>query len=88
MLDQLLETFDIKPDYDLDIMQQGQTLSDITSKSLIGLEKIIKETKPDIVLVHGDTTTTFAGALAAFYNRIDIGHVEAETTNITHILKK
>ena len=77
MLDQLLETFDIKPDYDLDIMQQGQTLSDITSKSLIGLEKIIKETKPDIVLVHGDTTTTFAGALAAFYNRIDIGHVEA-----------
>ena len=77
MLDQVLETFDIKPDYDLDIMQQGQTLSDITSKSLIGLEKIIKETKPDIVLVHGDTTTTFAGALAAFYNRIDIGHVEA-----------
>lgn len=77
MLDQVLETFDIKPDYDLNIMQQGQTLSDITSKSLIGLEKIIKETKPDIVLVHGDTTTTFAGALAAFYNRIDIGHVEA-----------
>ena len=77
MLDQVLETFDIKPDYDLNIMQQRQTLSDITSKSLIGLEKIIKETKPDIVLVHGDTTTTFAGALAAFYNRIDIGHVEA-----------
>ena len=92
MLDQVLETFDIKPDYDLDIMQQGQTLSDITSKSLIGLEKIIKETKPDIVLVHGDTTTTFAGALAAFYNRIDIGHVEAglRTNNkySPHILKK
>ena len=77
MLDQVLETFDIKPNYDLDIMKQGQTLSDITSKVLTGLEKIIKETKPDIVLVHGDTTTTFAGALAAFYNQVAIGHVEA-----------
>ena len=77
MLDQVLETFDIKPNYDLDIMKQGQTLSDITSRVLTGLEKIIKETKPDIVLVHGDTTTTFAGALAAFYNQVAIGHVEA-----------
>lgn len=77
MLDQVLETFDIKPNYDLDIMKQGQTLSDITSRVLTGLEKIIKEAKPDIVLVHGDTTTTFAGALAAFYNQIAIGHVEA-----------
>ena len=77
MLDQVLETFEIKPDYDLDIMKQGQTLSDITSRVLYGLEKIIKETKPDIVLVHGDTTTTFAGALAAFYNQVSIGHVEA-----------
>lgn len=77
MLDQVLEVFDIKPDYDLDIMQQGQTLSDITSRVLYGLEAVIKAVKPDIVLVHGDTTTTFAGALAAFYNQVDIGHVEA-----------
>ena len=77
MLDQVLNTFEIKPDYDLDIMQKGQTLSDITSRALVGLEKVIKEVKPDIVLVHGDTTTTFAGALAAFYNQVSIGHVEA-----------
>ena len=77
MLDQVLETFDIKPNYDLDIMKQGQTLSDITSRVLTGLEIIIKEVRPDIVLVHGDTTTTFAGALAAFYNQVAIGHVEA-----------
>ena len=77
MLDQVLETFDIKPDYDLNIMKQGQTLSEITSRVLMGLEDVIKETKPDIILVHGDTTTTFAGALAAFYNQVDIGHVEA-----------
>mgnify|MGYP002869419312 CR=1 FL=1 len=77
MLDQVLETFGIKPDYDLDIMKQGQTLSDITSRVLYGLEGVIKEVKPDIVLVHGDTTTTFAGALASFYNQVDIGHVEA-----------
>ena len=77
MLDQVLEVFDIKPDYDLDIMSKGQTLSDITSKALKGLDSIIKETKPNIVLVHGDTSTTFAGALAAFYNQVDIGHVEA-----------
>lgn len=77
MLDQVLEVFDIKPDYDLDIMKQGQTLSDITSKVLYGLEKVIQEVKPNIVLVHGDTSTTFAGALAAYYNQVDIGHVEA-----------
>ena len=77
MLDQVLETFDIKPNYDLNIMKQGQTLSEITSRVLIGLEDVIKEAKPNIVLVHGDTTTTFAGALAAFYNQVDIGHVEA-----------
>ena len=77
MLDQVLEVFNIKPDYDLNIMSQGQTLSDITSKALKGLEQVIKEVKPNIVLVHGDTTTTFAGALAAFYNQVDIGHVEA-----------
>ena len=77
MLDQVLETFDIKPDYDLNIMKQGQTLSDITTRTLLGLENVIKEVQPDIILVHGDTTTTFAGALAAFYNQVAIGHVEA-----------
>ena len=77
MLDSVLETFNIKPDYDLNIMKQGQTLGDITTKALTGLEKIIIKEKPDIVLVHGDTTTTFAGALAAFYNKVSIGHVEA-----------
>ena len=77
MLDQILQEFDIQADYDLDIMEQGQTLAGITTKALVGLEKIIKEVKPDIVLVHGDTTTTFAGALAAFYNGTTIGHLEA-----------
>ena len=77
MLDQILQEFDIQADYDLNIMQQGQTLAGITTKALVGLEKIIKEVKPDIVLVHGDTTTTFAGALAAFYNGTTIGHLEA-----------
>lgn len=77
MLDQVLDTFEIEPDYDLNIMKQGQTLSDITSRALKGLEDVIIESKPDIVLVHGDTTTTFAGALAAFYNQVAIGHVEA-----------
>ena len=77
MLDQVLNAFQIIPDYDLDIMKQGQTLSDITTRVLQGLEGVIKEVQPDIVLVHGDTTTTFAGALAAFYNQVAIGHVEA-----------
>ncbi len=77
MLDQVLETFHITPDYDLDIMKQGQTLCDITTRALSGVDKVIKEAKPDIVLVHGDTTTTFAGGLAAFYNQVAIGHVEA-----------
>lgn len=77
MLDQVLKVFDIKPDYDLNIMKQGQTLSEITSRVLLGLEEVIQKEKPNIILVHGDTTTTFAGALAAFYNQVDIGHVEA-----------
>lgn len=77
MLDQVLNTFEIVPDYDLNIMQKGQTLTDITTRAIQGLEGVIKEVKPDIVLVHGDTTTTFAGALAAFYNQVSIGHVEA-----------
>ena len=77
MLDQVLDTFAITPDYDLNIMKQGQTLSDITTAALLGLEGVIKEARPDIILVHGDTTTTFAGALAAFYQQVAIGHVEA-----------
>lgn len=77
MLDQVLGAFSIAPDYDLDIMTPGQTLSDITAKVLKGLEGVIAKAKPDIVLVHGDTTTTFAGALAAFYSQTAIGHVEA-----------
>lgn len=77
MLDQVLEVFDITPDYDLNIMKQGQTLADITSRALTGLQEVILKEKPNIVLVHGDTTTTFAGALASFYAQTDIGHVEA-----------
>ena len=77
MLDQVLATFGITPDFDLNMMKQGQTLADITTRALNGIDAVLKETKPDIVLVHGDTSTTFAGALAAFYNQIAIGHVEA-----------
>ncbi|MEG0289982.1 MAG: UDP-N-acetylglucosamine 2-epimerase (non-hydrolyzing) [Erysipelotrichaceae bacterium] len=77
MLDQVLNVFEITPDYDLNIMQSGQTLSDVTTRALIGLQDVIQEVKPNIILVHGDTTSTFAGALAAFYNQVDIGHVEA-----------
>ncbi len=77
MLDQVLEAFDIKPEYDLNIMKSGQTLSQITAKVLQGLEEIILEVRPDIILVHGDTSTTFAASLAAFYNKVAIGHVEA-----------
>ncbi len=77
MLDQVLEIFDIKPDFDLDIMKERQTLVGITARVLEGLDKVLKEVKPDLVLVHGDTTTSFVGALAAFYNQIMVGHVEA-----------
>ncbi|WP_227394454.1 non-hydrolyzing UDP-N-acetylglucosamine 2-epimerase [Jeotgalibacillus aurantiacus] len=77
MLDQVLEIFGITPDYDLNIMKDRQTLSGITTRALEGLEKVMQETKPDIVLVHGDTTTTFVASLAAFYNQIAVGHVEA-----------
>jgi UDP-N-acetylglucosamine 2-epimerase (non-hydrolysing) len=77
MLDQVLSLFHIVPDHDLDIMAQGQTLFDITSKAMLGLDKVLTEEKPDIVLVHGDTTTTFAGALAAYYHQTTVGHVEA-----------
>lgn len=77
MLDQVLKIFKIKPDYDLNIMKPGQTLSGITTKAIKGIEKIIIKEKPDIVLVHGDTTTAMAGAIAAFYQQVKIGHVEA-----------
>lgn len=77
MLDQVLNLFDIKPDHDLDIMAAGQTLFDITSRAMMGLDKVLQEEKPDIVLVHGDTTTTFAGALASYYHQTSVGHVEA-----------
>ncbi|MFB9974866.1 non-hydrolyzing UDP-N-acetylglucosamine 2-epimerase [Allobacillus sp. GCM10007489] len=77
MLDQVLKIFDIKPDYDLNIMKSKQTLAQVTTRAMEGLDNLIKETKPDIVLVHGDTTTTFAASLAALYNQVAIGHVEA-----------
>ncbi len=77
MLDQVLEIFDIKPNYDLNIMKQGQDLYDVTARVLTGMRDVLVESKPDVVLVHGDTTTSTAGALAAFYQQIPVGHVEA-----------
>ena len=77
MLDQVLRIFDIKPDYDLNIMKQGQDLYDVTARVLTGMRDVLKECKPDVVLVHGDTTTSTAAALAAFYQQIPVGHVEA-----------
>ncbi len=77
MLDQVLTLFGIVPDFDLNIMKQGQDLYDVTSKVLLGLRDVLKEVKPSIVLVHGDTSTSTAAALAAFYQQIPVGHVEA-----------
>ena len=77
MLDQVLDIFDIKPDYDLNIMKQGQDLYDVTARVLTGMRDVLSEAKPDVVLVHGDTTTSTAAALAAFYQQIPVGHVEA-----------
>ena len=77
MLDQVLKIFDVKPDYDLNIMKQGQDLYDVTARVLTGMRDVFKECKPDVVLVHGDTTTSTAAALAAFYQQIPVGHVEA-----------
>ena len=77
MLDSVLNIFGVKPDYDLNIMQPQQTLSSITSRTLLGMEEVLEKAGPDLVLVHGDTSTTFAGALAAFYRQIPVGHVEA-----------
>ena len=77
MLDSVLSVFDVQPDYDLNIMQQGQDLYDVTSRVLLGMRDVLKEVHPDVVLVHGDTTTSTAAALAAFYQQIPVGHVEA-----------
>jgi len=77
MLDSVMEIFHLHADYDLDIMERSQTLSTITTKTLLGMEKVIAEAKPDLILVHGDTTTAFAGALSAFYQKVPVGHVEA-----------
>ena len=77
MLDQVLHIFDIRPDYDLNIMKQGQDLYDVTTRVLMGMRDVLKESRPDLVLVHGDTTTSTASALAAFYQQIPVGHVEA-----------
>ena len=77
MLDQVLKIFEVKPDYDLNIMKQGQDLYDVTARVLIGMRDVLKEVQPDVVLVHGDTTTSTAAALAAFYQQIPVGHVEA-----------
>ena len=77
MLDQVLQIFDIKPNYDLNIMKQGQDLYDVTARVLTGMRDVLNKAKPDVVLVHGDTTTSTAAALAAFYQQIPVGHVEA-----------
>ena len=77
MLDQVLQLFEITPDYDLNIMKQGQDLYDVTARVLVGMRDVLKEAQPDVVLVHGDTTTSTAAALAAFYQQIPVGHVEA-----------
>ena len=77
MLDQVLHIFDIIPDYDLNIMKRGQDLYDVTSRVLLGMRDVLRESQPDVVLVHGDTTTSTAAALAAFYQQIPVGHVEA-----------
>ena len=77
MLDPVLNIFNIKPDYDLNIFKPGQTLTEITTRALEGLEEVIIKEKPDVLLVQGDTTTVFAGALAAFYQKVKVGHVEA-----------
>jgi len=77
MLDQVLELFEIEPDYDLDIMKAGQTLNDVTTSILVGLKPVLEDFKPDVALVHGDTATTFAASLAAYYQQIKVGHIEA-----------
>jgi len=77
MLDQVLELFEIEPDFDLNIMKAGQTLNDVTTSILVGLKPVLEDFRPDVVLVHGDTATTFAASLAAYYQQVKVGHVEA-----------
>ena len=86
MLDQVLDLFEIIPDYDLNIMKQGQDLYDVTARVLTGMRDVLNEAKPDLVLVHGDTTTSTAAAMAAFYQQIPVGHVEAGLEHIMYIL--
>ena len=86
MLDSVMEIFQLKGDFDLNIMEKRQTLSTITTKTLLGMEQVIDTCRPDMILVHGDTSTTFAGALAAFYHQIPVGHVEAGLRTTTSIL--
>lgn len=91
MLDQVLNLFNIEPDFDLNIMKAKQSLTGITTKVLEGLGEVFEQEKPNLILVHGDTTTTFVGALAAFYQKIKVGHVEAglrTLTSISHFLKR
>ena len=77
MLDSVMDIFELQADYDLNIMEKRQTLSTITTKTLLGMEQVMQQCRPDMILVHGDTSTTFAGALAAFYHQVPVGHVEA-----------
>lgn len=77
MLDSVMEIIKLQADFDLNIMEKRQTLSTITTKTLLGMERVMEQCKPDMILVHGDTSTTFAGALAAFYHQVPVGHVEA-----------
>ena len=77
MLDSVMQAFSLQADFDLDIMEPRQTLSSITCKTVLGMDRVLEQAKPDLVLVHGDTSTTFAGALSAFYHQVKVGHVEA-----------
>lgn len=86
MLDQVLRIFDIQPDYDLNIMKQGQDLYDVTARVLVGMRNVLRKVLPDVVLVHGDTTTSTAAALAAFYQQIPVGHIEAGLRTIFIVL--
>ena len=86
MLDQVLHIFEVTPDYDLNIMKQGQDLYDVTARVLVGMRDVLKEVQPDVVLVHGDTTTSTAAALAAFYQQIPVGHVEGDSVHIIFIV--
>ena len=85
MLDSVMEIFDLKADFDLNIMEKRQTLSTITTKTLLGMEKVFEENKPDLILVHGDTSTTFAGALAAFYHQVKVGACRSRASHVGQV---